>query len=82
MKPFRAVIFDMDGLLIDSERVVLLAFEEACLELGLNIDSHTYLQCVGSNQRATDAILVKALGSTVSLPKFTPPFSPRYGINM
>ena len=63
MKAIRAVIFDMDGLLIDSERVALSAFKQACFELGLQIDPGTYLQCVGRNQSAANAILAEALGS-------------------
>jgi HAD superfamily hydrolase (TIGR01509 family) len=69
MKAIRAVIFDMDGLLIDSERVVLWAFEQACLELDLQIDPRTYLQCIGRNQRAVDATLAKAIGTATGLPK-------------
>ncbi len=51
--PFRAVIFDMDGLMIDSERVYRLAWFAAIGEFGQVMTDEIFRRFLGRN--ATDA---------------------------
>ncbi len=48
---FDAVVFDLDGLLLDSERVYLEAFNRTQAMLGLTLPADTYLALVGHNRR-------------------------------
>ncbi|KOQ75676.1 HAD family hydrolase [Stenotrophomonas maltophilia] len=52
-----AVIFDMDGLMIDSERVALACWSEAADEFGLGLDEAVFLRMVGLGDRDTHALL-------------------------
>jgi HAD superfamily hydrolase (TIGR01509 family) len=56
-----ALVFDMDGLLLDTERIALETFEAACTANGVSVAREVYFTCVGSRG---DAILRRALGST------------------
>lgn len=58
-----AVIFDMDGLMLDTERVARLAWRRAMAELGYPIDDHTYLQIVGRTARDAHTFLGAVFGS-------------------
>ena len=58
----KAIIFDMDGLLLDSERIALEAFFEASEQLGFRVDMDVYLRCIGTNAEGTREILTDALG--------------------
>ena len=57
-----AVIFDMDGLLLDTERLALKAFREACAEVGVEADEAVYRRCIGTNPAATERILREGFG--------------------
>jgi HAD superfamily hydrolase (TIGR01509 family) len=61
LKRFAAVIFDMDGLLLDSERIAQAAFNEACRELELGDQTPLFLRCVGTNQASGKQILKAGL---------------------
>lgn len=57
------VVFDMDGLLLDSERLAREAFQEACQSMGVCVDSGVYGRCIGTTREATAVILTEALAS-------------------
>ncbi len=57
-----AVVFDMDGLLLDTERIALRAFKAACSEVGVVVDEAVYRRCIGTNPAATERILREGLG--------------------
>jgi HAD superfamily hydrolase (TIGR01509 family) len=61
MDQFHAVIFDMDGLLLDTERIALLAFIETCEHLGLGDQQAIFMRCVGTNQTLGQKILREGL---------------------
>ena len=50
-----AVIFDMDGLMIDSERVSLACWSEAVDAFGLGLDEAVFLRMVGLGDRDSHA---------------------------
>lgn len=51
-----AVLFDMDGVIFDSERAVLAVWREIAAELGLEGIGEVFIQCVGTNKRRTEEI--------------------------
>ncbi|MFV0394257.1 MAG: HAD family hydrolase, partial [Coprobacillaceae bacterium] len=58
----KAVIFDMDGLMIDSERVT---YEEYCRKLkllGYTFDETTYRHCLGKNKQGICQVFYDAFG--------------------
>ena len=52
----KAVLFDMDGVIFDSERAVLAVWREIAAELGLPGIGEVFIQCVGTNKRRTEEI--------------------------
>jgi HAD superfamily hydrolase (TIGR01509 family) len=60
--PFLAAIFDMDGLLIDSERAIMRAWVAGARELGIELAEDEFVQCVGRARPESDAILAGLLG--------------------
>ncbi|MDB5801191.1 MAG: hypothetical protein JWL63_2130 [Rhodocyclales bacterium] len=58
-----AVIFDMDGLLLDSERQALALLAQAAQALDIRWDHAVGLQMVGLNSRDSDGILLGAFGA-------------------
>jgi beta-phosphoglucomutase-like phosphatase (HAD superfamily) len=59
---FSAAIFDMDGLLVDSERVTLRAWTDAAQALGCMLAESDYLQVVGRAAPQARAMLTTLLG--------------------
>ena len=65
---FDAVIFDMDGLLLDSETIALATFIEACREIGFEpSDMGPYFRCIGTNRATTREILIEGYGDDFPL---------------
>ncbi len=58
----RAVIFDMDGLLIDSERVILECWRGVAADLALPLDDELWLSMVGMHDAACVEMLARLLG--------------------
>ncbi len=62
-RPYPAgVLFDMDGLLLDSERLARDAFVRACEDHGYTADLVTYQQCIGSTYERTRELIMAAYG--------------------
>src|SRR5579863_3426626 len=59
---FAAAIFDMDGLLLDSERVIMQAWMESAQEQGLPLSRADFLQVVGYGTVESHARLSSLLG--------------------
>ena len=56
------ILFDMDGLLLDTERVALLAYRKACKDVGLPSPDALFLQMVGKPGDVSRALLAQAYG--------------------
>lgn len=59
---FSAAIFDMDGLLVDSERTIMNAWIDVARAHGTALSAADYLQTVGRSFREGQAILAGLLG--------------------
>lgn len=67
---FAAALFDMDGLLLDSERAYMAAFLVAQSRLGVPQDPDLFLSCVGVRSAETDLLLRAALPDHVPVSEF------------
>jgi HAD superfamily hydrolase (TIGR01509 family) len=54
----RAVIFDMDGLMLDTERLALLAWQEASVTLGLEFDPRVAQRMIGRNNADSRSLIL------------------------
>ena len=59
----KAIIFDMDGLMIDTERLALKAWQLAGADFGFPISDDIFITMVGRNRRDSDRTLVEIFGS-------------------
>jgi HAD superfamily hydrolase (TIGR01509 family) len=59
-----AVIFDMDGLLIDSEYITFQSYKEVCLKYGNSFDMTYYATLLGRNAAYIESSLAQYLGSS------------------
>lgn len=73
-----AVIFDMDGLLLDSERVAVALFAEAAEALDLPWRHEVGLAMVGLNSRDSDSVIRRALGEAYPVDRLREAFGERY----
>ena len=60
---FKAAVFDMDGLLIDSERAIMRAWLEGAQALGFSLAQADFVQVIGRAAPEGNAILTALLGS-------------------
>ncbi len=66
----RAVIFDLDGLLVDSESLYREAFGEAAAAFGLGVDAAFYERLVGRRTGEVRGILRETFGENFPLEAF------------
>ncbi|OHD53897.1 MAG: HAD family hydrolase [Spirochaetes bacterium GWF1_51_8] len=66
MKPVRAVIFDMDGLMIDSERLYFEVEREIASDYGKTVPETTLWKMMGRSPLEAVKIFVEELGLPVS----------------
>lgn len=57
-----AALFDMDGLLIDSEQAIMTAWLEAAREFEVVLTEREYARVIGREARESDRILIEAFG--------------------
>ena len=70
MKHFDAVIFDMDGTLLDTERVAQEAFFTACDELGVAPRRDLLVRCVGAAEPLARQVLREGYGPDLDCEAF------------
>ena len=60
---FQAAIFDMDGLLLDTERLCMRVFKQSCHNVQLPFYEDIYLSIIGRNSKGIEEILRSAYGN-------------------
>jgi len=67
---FRGALFDMDGLLLDTESIVNQCLREAAKRFGIFDMDDTFLSLIGFRGKDSDAILLDGLAGRVELSVF------------
>jgi HAD superfamily hydrolase (TIGR01509 family) len=70
MKHFDAVIFDLDGTLLDTERVAQEAFFSACAELQVAPRREVLMRCVGAAEPMARQVLREGFGPGLDCERF------------
>lgn len=63
LDPRRAFIFDMDGLMVDSERITNQTWQRAAADFGYEMSDEVARECVGTPPPIAEAIYKKHLGA-------------------
>lgn len=78
MKNFEAAIFDMDGLLLDSERIALNTIIETFQEFNLEPDIDLFKRCIGTNSKLGEQIFEEGLRGKVDHKLFRKSWDEKY----
>lgn len=70
LRPFQAVIFDMDGTILDTESLFRTIAFEICSDLGFELNDVVYSAMVGSSHERTNQLLIEAFGAAFPYPMF------------
>jgi HAD superfamily hydrolase (TIGR01509 family) len=70
VQPIDAVIFDMDGLMLDTEPIYKLAWQRAADDLGFDLHDELYLTLIGRTNADGEALLRDAFGPTFAVDAF------------
>ncbi|MGC9493864.1 HAD family hydrolase [Vibrio genomosp. F10] len=75
---FEAAIFDMDGLLLDTERVCMSIFKEACRAQNVPFWEEVYLSIIGRNSAGIEAVIREGYGPDLDYPALHVEWRDRY----
>src|SRR5262245_41418208 len=64
------VVFDMDGLMLDTEPIYKVAWQQAAVECGFELDDATYSTLVGRSVEACDSDLLSRFGPALPMSRF------------
>jgi len=78
MNKLEAVIFDMDGLMLDTERLAISSLQRAGDIIGINLTEEMLIGAIGLNEEATNTFIEKKLAITIPTEKFTDAFYEDY----
>lgn len=70
----------MDGLLLDSERLALTAFNAACAHFGLHDHAEVFMRCIGTNEAMGVEVLRDGLEGKVDHLEFRRIWSEHYSL--
>ncbi len=70
VQPIDAVIFDMDGLMLDTEPIYKLAWQRAAADLGCDLHDELYFTLIGRTNADGEALLRAAFGPTFAVDAF------------
>jgi beta-phosphoglucomutase-like phosphatase (HAD superfamily) len=76
--PPAAILFDMDGLLIDSERVALASLDVAAARLSLEFPHHVAQKLIGLGRDGGSVVIREHLGESFPLAEFWQHWSQDY----
>ena len=74
----QGVVFDMDGTLIDTERLAHAAFRLAIADLGFAYREEVYALCLGGSYQGTRSTLAAAYGPQLDLDLFNQRWNRRF----
>ena len=74
----RAVVLDMDGLMLDTEPIYKVAWQEASAALGFDLDDAFYATFVGRTNVECERDLLARFGSGFPLDRFRAGWPPRW----
>lgn len=66
----KAVVFDMDGLMFDTEPIYRFAWQRAAADLGYELNDDIYINLIGLNNEDSERVLVHTFDSNFSINKF------------
>ncbi len=78
MKKFDAVVFDMDGIIFDSERATMECWLELADKYGIEGMEEPYLACTGTTAQRTKEIMLEAYGEDFPYDKYAKEASKMY----
>jgi len=66
----KAVLFDMDGLMLDTERIYVRVWQEAARDLGYDLGDELFVSFVGLSVVESERRLARTAGDGFSIPAF------------
>ena len=70
LEDIEAVIFDMDGVIFDSERLVLVCWEKVSEKYGIQGLEDVFMPCIGTNAEKTKEVVLDHYGQDFPFEEF------------